>query len=396
MKILFLHSTLSEKDYGGLTHQVELVKNLSKISELYIVPKGGGLATCFSESDELPVLKERGPFDTIRHFLRSLRWGYCSIRKTHFDVIYARHGVSTIPALLLGNYRTVPVVIELNGILADEFSISNKWFGWGTPLKILDYLGCKHSTHNISVTKGLSEYISEHFERSKDKITTIPNGANTSRFLPMNMMECRKTLGLSANSNYILFVGNLSAWQGVEYLIKAMPAVIKKKSSAKLIIVGSGELAPSLKALTSKMGIESSVIFTGALEYEKVPIYVNASDVCAAPFIISRNERIGLSPLKVYEYAACGKVLVASRINNLEFVEHEGIGTLFEPENSQSLAESIIWVLSHEKEAADMGKRGREYVVRECSWEAVSKRVLEVCSKVSDETAAKRKINKPE
>ena len=54
--------------------------------------------------------------------------------------------------------------------------------------------------------------------------------------------------------------------------------------------------------LAAKTGVSDKFIFTGAVPYEEVPKYINSSDVCVAPFVRARNERIGLSPLKNYEY----------------------------------------------------------------------------------------------
>ena len=98
-------------------------------------------------------------------------------------------------------------------------------------------------------------------------------------------------------------------------------------------------------------------IFTEAVPYEDVPKYINASDVCIAPFITARYMKIGLSPLKIYEYMACKNPIVPSRISNLGFIKQNNAGILVESENPKKLANAIIKLLKDTKLREEMGER---------------------------------------
>src|SRR5690606_2863783 len=143
---------------------------------------------------------------------------------------------------------------------------------------------------------------------------------------------CRKELGLELETPYVCFVGNLAPWQGVEYLVKAAPSILSRFPECHFLIVGDGVMKDNLLKLCRELGVEDKFIFTGVVAYDRVPLYINASDICAAPFILARNAKIGLSPLKLYEYMACGKTVVASNISGVsDVLEASGGGILVPP-----------------------------------------------------------------
>ena len=94
------------------------------------------------------------------------------------------------------------------------------------------------------------------------------------------------------------------------------------------------------------------------IEYEDIPILINIADICVAPFISKRNRTTGVSPLKVFEYMACGKPVVGSRIEGLEFIEQEGVGRLIPPEDVMSLQEGLIDLIKNPQKRIMMGNKG--------------------------------------
>jgi glycosyltransferase involved in cell wall biosynthesis len=138
-----------------------------------------------------------------------------------------------------------------------------------------------------------------------------------------------------------------------------------------------------LLEVTSELRLSEKIIFTGRIPYENVPLYINASDVCVAPFIKGRNAKIGLSALKTYEYLACGKPLVASNIPGVkDLIELSGGGISVSPEDPEELANAIVELIRNEKMRALMGDRGCKYVVENHSWYGVARKILDVCSDI--------------
>jgi glycosyltransferase involved in cell wall biosynthesis len=249
----------------------------------------------------------------------------------------------------------------------------------------------KGSAKLTVVTENIKQSLHHNYKIPHPKIDVIPNGANTELFRPLNMLNSREQLDIDRNDTVICFEGCFYAWQGLEYLVGTMPIILKKVPNTTFLIVGdevstgNGDSKRKLIGMVKELDLEKKVIFTGVVPYEEVPIYLNASDVCVAPFIKKRNIKVGLSPLKIYEYAACGKPIVTSRIPNLEFIEQNNAGILVEPENTKELAKAIIKLLKDKKLRDEMGRNGRDYVAKNHSWESVAKKVAEVCEGVIEE-----------
>jgi len=102
-----------------------------------------------------------------------------------------------------------------------------------------------------------------------------------------------------------------------------------------------------------------------------------------------------VSPLKIYEYGACGKAIVTSRLPGLEFIEQYETGVLVQPDNAEELAAAIIKLLREPELRRQMGENGRKYVVKNHSWESVAKRVAEVCEQTLHEHEKEQKKRKP-
>jgi glycosyltransferase involved in cell wall biosynthesis len=198
--------------------------------------------------------------------------------------------------------------------------------------------------------------------------------------------ECRSELKIEEGKKVICFVGNLVQWQGIEYLIKSMPLISKKRDDVSAIIVGDGILRRELEKLSLDLRTEDRIEFTGAVPYQKVPTYINASDVCVAPFTRKRNEKIGLSALKVYEYLACGKPVVASNIKGVgDFLAKTHTGVPFEPENESELAGALIELMADDNRMKEMGEKGRKLVIENYSWDSVAKQIAKILKGIRKE-----------
>jgi glycosyltransferase involved in cell wall biosynthesis len=108
------------------------------------------------------------------------------------------------------------------------------------------------------------------------------------------------------------------------------------------------------------------------VNYEDIPILINIAEICVAPFISRRNRITGLSPIKVFEYMACGKPVVCSRIESLEFVEVEGLGRLIEPEDAKSLRDGLLELIESPQKRINMGNRGVQIARAKYDWELKS------------------------
>jgi len=200
-------------------------------------------------------------------------------------------------------------------------------------------------------------------------------------FKPMDTLEAREKLSLEQSVNYVCFVGAFHAWQGIENIIQSAPLVLQKCPETRFLLVGDGTIKQDLINLSEQIGISDKIIFTGMVSHQEVPLYMNASDVCVSP---KEGLQTGYSPLKLCEYMACEKPVVASRASGLEIVENSGGGILVEPKDPVALAEAITKLLQNHELSKQIGERGRRFVVENQSWESVASRVAEACQSLVD------------
>lgn len=165
----------------------------------------------------------------------------------------------------------------------------------------------------------------------------------------------------------------------METFIPAIPIVAEDTKKVRFLLVGDG---PEMSKIQKKIlqFKNKEVLLTGRVSYKEAVRYINAFDVGVAPFIEERNASIGLSPLKIRDYAACGVPIITSRIAGLEMVEEEDIGILVPPDDSVALSRAIIELLKKTKTEMrkEMGKKGRKIAEKNYSWKGIVNQILEL------------------
>ena len=124
-------------------------------------------------------------------------------------------------------------------------------------------------------------------------------------------------------------------------------------------------------------GVSDRLIFTGFVEHRMVPEYISAADVAVAPYDptgFPEMERYGFyfSPIKLFEYMACGKPVVATDIDIVrDIVRSDNCGLIVPPGDSEALAKGIITIAGSPEKCAIMGEAGRKACLEKYTWEAV-------------------------
>lgn len=295
---------------------------------------------------------------------------------SNYDIIYAREYHAVIIAFLPRLFFKKKLIFEINGLASEEqklkgLSLKNQFFSFF--IQIFEKMATKLSDKIISVTPQIRTYLIKNYKCKEVKIEVIGNGVNTNKFFPIfdkNLIEqWRAKLGIKSKESIVIFVGNLARWQGVDILLESGFQLLKKRNNLKFLIVGDGVLKDYLMMKLSISDLKDKFIFTGMVNYDDIPYFINIADVCVAPFIQKRNWSTGVSPLKVYEYMACGKPVVTTRINGLEFIEKNGIGKLVTPGNATSLAEALDDLFDNREKMKKMGQIGSKIANEQFNWD---------------------------
>jgi len=391
MNILYYDILRNKKIGTGSTHIYEIIINLNKMGHniLFYDIKHSK----FERSDLVKArpnfwgrLGTKIPFIviilTFTEELRILLSGIYQLKKNPYpypNILYYRHTLFN-SGYWLAQLLGIPAIKEVNGLVANEINIARTQRG--LTLDIIDRIeraNIRKANKIIVVTPNLKEILINQYKVPEERIEVIENGANTDMFRPMDMETVKRELNLDPDLSYICFVGNFAAWQGLESLIKCIPQVLKAYPNTRFLLVGDGALRRELSVMAQELGMSEMLIFTGMVPYWKVPLYVNASEVCV---VYKRPMQSGYSPLKLYEYMACKKPVIASKVEGFEILEKNNAGILVEPENPDALAKAVIKLLGNDKLRDEMGRNGREYIVKNQSWECVASKIISVCLEV--------------
>jgi len=210
-----------------------------------------------------------------------------------------------------------------------------------------------------------------------NKVHLIPNGVDTQKFNPnLDGSAFRKKLGIEG-CTVVFTVRSHRPVYGLEYLIRAVPAVIKEKKDVAFVIGGDGPLRVFHEQLATKLGVKEKIIFTGKIPRSEVPYYYAMSDIVVVP---SLQEGFGLI---VSEAMACGKPVVGTKVGGiLDQIINGYNGFLVQPRNPEEIAEKILWLIDNPEEAKRMGINGRRIVEEKFNIEKRIDRIISLYHRI--------------
>jgi glycosyltransferase involved in cell wall biosynthesis len=298
------------------------------------------------------------------------------------DAIYMRTMHSPL-SILLAKVTRAPLIIEVNGDSYAHYRARRASAVRLGLIKLIDRANFRYCDRIIPISKGLQEMLWQRYRVPPEKTVLIESATNPELFRPLDAHACRQQLGLNPKGRYVGFVGSFFRHQGIEVLIDGAPTVLRRFPDVRFLLVGDGVMRRTWAEMISSRGLSASFIFTGQVPYAEVPLYIGATELCVAPFLADRGDA---SPLKLFDYLACGRPVVASSIPPLHDLlsRAEGIAPV-PPEEPEALAKEIVRLLEDQEAARRLGDMGRQWVLQAHSWQAAARRLLRVCEEVLQE-----------
>ena len=189
-----------------------------------------------------------------------------------------------------------------------------------------------------------------------ERVRVIIDGVDPTVFSPGSKEASRRHLGLSADRQHLLFVGNLVPVKGNDVLLEACRML--PGNSWQLHLIGEGPQRAVLERQVRSAGIVGRVVFHGPVPHESLPDWFRAADLFV---LASRSEGI---PNVLLEAMACGLPFVASRVGGIPEIAELGASRLVEPDRPAELAGAISDMLAHPSQPA-VGPRDRRQAVAE-------------------------------
>jgi glycosyltransferase involved in cell wall biosynthesis len=315
----------------------------------------------------------------IRQELRNLLYNLAlhekalaHLQRQPVDFIYERYALFGFAGIRLARALGVPHILEVNAPLAYEQEktrgLEMKELARETERRIF-----RETDRVIVVSRPLQEFVVA-CGVPEARIHLLPNAVEPRHFVVADHGQAVRAQYRLAGKRVIGFVGSLKPWHGVETLIEAFRALHAKAPDTHLLIVGDGPKREDLEQYAQAGGLKDAVTFTGNVAYDRVPPHIAAMDVTVAPYI--PHENFYYSPIKIFEYMAVGKPVVAGRIGQVEEIITDGeTGMLFEPGNIEQLAAVLAKLAGDQGLCHRLGENASAWVRKERTWDNNARQV---------------------
>jgi len=286
------------------------------------------------------------------------------------DVIYERYNLFHLAGALLARRRKLPLLVEVNSPLAQERArFGNlrlrrlaRWaeaFVWRTAARVLP----------------VTEVLAEHVAAAgvpRERIVVVPNGVDPEEF----PLDRPAPATADAKDELVLgFVGFVRPWHGVDAVVRGI-AAWRGKPRLSLVVVGEGDARPQLEQLAAELGVADRVRFTGLADRSAVPGLVAGFDIALQPAAVPYA-----SPLKVLEYMAAGRAVVAPDQPNLRELLADGrTALLFDPgaqPPGAAMWRAVARLVADPALRARLGAAAQaEIVARDLTWPGNARRIV--------------------
>jgi len=363
-------------EMGGVRKLLGLARGLQRAGHTVrvVVPRFLNLEDPRVEVVTYPTLSAR-LLRPLSAYLAMVWIAWRQERRAPPDLVYARTSRSVLPGLLARGLGA-RFVFEVNG---DAFGEQGWRGGILRALTILaaDWINCHLASQVVAITPGLKAMVERRYRVSPAKVCLIPSGTDPEIIRPLDPSACRQALGLPLDGAVVVFLGVLYHHQGVQTLLAAAPEVLRQRPDTRLLIVGDGPARRPLEAQAQALGLGVSVAFVGRVPYERVPLYLGAADCCVAPFTAQRGET---SPLKLFDYLAAGRPVLASAIPAIaDLIKVSGAIVPVPPDDPQPLADEIVALLRDPRRRQILGEAGRRYIEAHHGWDRLATDLLSYC-----------------
>jgi glycogen synthase len=315
-----------------------------------------------------------GLFDSLRYA------DACTHLLQGCDLLYERHGYMGYGGMIAARRLGIPIVIELNGNIIKEIDtmgvqMSPRQREVGRWLTYRTFLAADHV---VIVSAALKEILVSAFDLPEARISVVLNGVDVDVFArPVDQAQVRAAHNLT-NAPTIAFVGTFQPWHGVDLLVASFQLVQAAYPTAQLLIIGDGVGREAVAKQITALGLEHNIRLLGQLAQVKVAELLHIADLAVAPYPFQHNEIVG-TPLKIMEYMAAGKAIVASTAPLHEIVKQGVTGVRVMPANAQALAGAIIQLLGDDGLRATLGENAR-CQAQQYSWQHVVERLCTIFS----------------
>lgn len=350
MKIFYINELINNSN-GARVHGRELIEALRQNGEEVIVypniatddniprakqPKG--IISCLEQWPN--ILETCILFKKCIHAFSIIKRILAALHRERPDVIMIRPGRNDILSIILRPFIRIPIALEVNAPLFEERLMFYRMNGVDVKLwRIFDALErcswrCSQGIYVVS--REIEAFVRRREPRAPHNIRSIPNGVNVDKFNGIRLAHNN-----SKGDVTITFVGSFHPWHGIEVLLQATRLILVRHPMLRFVLIGDGAERRVLEnQVNDDQLLKGRVMFTGFLSHQSVIKGLLDADILVAPY--NFPSEFYFSPLKVFEYMAAGKAIIASDCGQIRELLMNGVDALLVPAgNEAALAQAI-------------------------------------------------------
>ena len=383
-RVLYTAFDIVPSPKGASTHILHNIRGLvnSQFDVHLLTPNDGLLPT---EDVIAGARITRVSQDLTQNFLaRATHFGKAVFNhiaaQPEYDAIHYRNiwdGLSIAQNKKRFGYKTL---FEVNGLPSVELKYHYPGLDSGLLAKIKEQeIATLHLSDAIICPANVTRDYIASLGLSRKLITVIPNGVSPSDFSPSPLLPREGRVPV------MLYIGTLADWQGLEVVIRSLPKILEKQV-VQLRIVGRGRSRQRkfLSKQIRKLGVEGSVVVQPAVPHHEIPALIAESDICVAPLGLNdRNVTQGACPIKVLEYMASSRPMIASNMPIVrELVREDVDALLFSPNDPEDLARQVLALLGDVELSKRLAESATERALTKFRWHESQKKLLKVYEKL--------------
>jgi glycosyltransferase involved in cell wall biosynthesis len=383
-RVLYTAFDIVPSPKGASTHILHNIRGLvNSRMEIHLLTPNDGILPPEEILEGARVF--RIPQDLSQNFLgRATHFGRSVLAHLTlhpgYDVVQYRNiwdGLSIAQNKNRFGYKTL---FEVNGLPSIELKYHYPGIDSNLLAKIKEQeIAALHLSDAIICPSNVTRDYIASLGLSRKRVTVIPNGVSPSDFPPSPLLRREGRIPV------LLYIGTLADWQGLDLVIKALPGILEQQA-VRLHIVGRGRSRQRklLSKQIRKLGLEGCVTVQAAVPHHEVPALIAGADICIAPLGLNdRNVTQGACPIKVLEYMASSRPLVATNMPIIRELLREDVDALlFSPNDPDDLARQVLRLLGDYELSQRLSESATERALTKFSWHTAQKKLLKVYDKL--------------
>jgi glycosyltransferase involved in cell wall biosynthesis len=383
-RVLYTAFDIVPSPKGASTHILHNIRGLVNGQyDVHLITPNDGLLPPEDTMEGAPVT--RISQDLSQSFLeRAVHFGRAVLAHLtlypQYDVVHYRNiwdGLAVAQNRKRFGYKTL---FEVNGLPSIELRYHYPGIDSNLLAKIKEQeIATLHLSDAIICPSHVTRGYIASLGLDRKRVAVIPNGVSPSDFSPSPLPP------RDGRVPVLLYIGTLADWQGLDVVLRALPKILEQQL-VRLHIVGRGRSRQRklIAKQMHKLGVERNVIIQPAVPHHEVPALIAESDICLAPLGLNdRNVTQGACPIKVLEYMASSRPLIASNMPIVrELVREDVDALLFSPNDPEDLARQVLALLNDYELSQRLANAATERALTQFTWHEAQKKLIKVYGKL--------------